>query len=245
MAIVYDFLLSKVRKKDVTPTTPSSPESIGGVIAGADAITTLGDTDLFPITVSSVLKKLTWANFKAAIKAFVDAFTYNKTVAVPAASFMVCNTNGAYYQQDENATNLRNRGVMVFAATPNKYIEFAIPNDGRFVTDKFKFKIRAKRYSTASATFVTRWGAQGLFTNPSDDIATLYGTAQTVDLTLTLDTKAYQSALSGTVTMGCADGQTISADSYISIRIYRDGESVTDDLADIAGLIDVTFEFNV
>lgn len=240
MAGKYDKILGAYREDDAANVPQQDPIDVGAEINAADAATP-ADADFFPFSVSSVLKKITWANLKIAIKAIVDAFSYNKTVAVPAGSFLSSITDGATYQQDESTTHKRNRGVMVFSATTPQYIDFAIPNDGRFVTNKFRFKVRAKRYTFISGTDVdTDWKAQGLITNPEDLIDTAFGTAVKVDLDLTLDTKAYQSAWSETITMG---GSAMSADSYISIKLYRD--TAGDAMNALAGLLDVTFEFNL
>lgn len=63
MSVTVDYFLGKIRKKDVASSTPSTPESIGSAIAGADAATP-ADADLFPFAVSSVIKKITWAILK-------------------------------------------------------------------------------------------------------------------------------------------------------------------------------------
>jgi len=107
---------------------PIAPPDIGGTLAGASAKTTPVDADTIPLSdsaASNALKKVTWANVKATLKAYFD--TIYQPVNTKLSSLAgLSGTNGKYLrfgagggleEADVPSPTLTSLGVSAFAQT--------------------------------------------------------------------------------------------------------------------------------
>lgn len=107
---------------------PIAPSDIGGTLAGASAKTTPVDADTTPLSdskASNALKKVTWANIKATLKAHFDTI-YQPVNAKLSSLARLSGTNGKYLrfgagggleEADVPTPTLTSLGVSAFAQT--------------------------------------------------------------------------------------------------------------------------------
>lgn len=126
----YDDLTNK-------PTIPASTQD---AISGASNFTTPGDTNTFGLIVSGVLRSLTFANLKAALKTYFDSIyaAINPTVV------QIGNIGSTYNIDWQNGE--------VFKGTLDQDVTFSISNtvDGKAITLVLEYDGTAQRSATFS-----------------------------------------------------------------------------------------------
>jgi len=140
----------------------------GGVAAGA-VTTTVVDADVFPVSSAGVLKKLSWANFKAVFKAWwsVETATLSNKSLVSPKIDVIADTGGSNTVRIEQLSNAANH--LWFKASnagnsPILGVEGTDPNIGIFLYPKGAGGLSVSCGSTTTSTI----GAAGNKGGPVD-----------------------------------------------------------------------------
>lgn len=159
-------------------------------------------------------------------------------IFLTAAGMWPSTTNGAATNvKVESSTNKQNVFLLDFDASSDEYVEatFAMPSDWNGGTITAQFYWLANSSSTNSAV----WGIQGRSYGDNEDLDQSWGSAQTVTDANNGTNKVNISAATPAMTFA----GTPAAGELIQLRIYRDADNGSDNLAADARLLGVLISF--
>lgn len=228
----------------VIGNTNVTPITLGNLINNSTAKTTPADSDSFGLVDSasgSILKKLSWANIKAAlISLFIsstDTRVTTGSISMTSAGSMMSFTNGASNViQIESTTHKVNSFVLDFPQSVQSYAEFSfsLPHDYNGGTITAEMVWMTDSASTNSVV----WGVQGMALGDNSDWDTAYGSAQTVTDANNGTKKINITSATANITLSGSP----ASKKHFQLRVYRLG-SGADNLAATARLMDVIITY--
>lgn len=149
---------------------------------------------------------------------------------------------GANIIQTVSATNQNNLRAYQFAQSGLNYIDGRIPLESSVLNSSFTFKPIWK--TTTATTGNVVWNAQAIFRNAGDPEDTAWGSVATSTSAAVSPAGATIIAPEVTVTPAVPSGNP-NKRGVLEFRLYRNGGSGSDTLADAATLVDVELGLTV
>jgi hypothetical protein len=233
METKVDKVTGQVREADAVPGQGSETPATIGIVVNSAGAATPADADLFPFSVSSVIKKITWTNLLAAIKSFFDS-AY--AIVIPAGAFISTTIAGATY------SIVNDLPQFLFAAATDNSVVVRLRNDGSITTSKLKVKLGLKSTTNAASDNVCKFQISARIITPGATSSPAYGTPVIITQTLADATLSYLTDFSGDITASGTIGDVV----VIEILIKRLAASdAADTLNQVVGMMDCKVNINL
>jgi hypothetical protein len=154
--------------------------SVGTLINGSTVVTTPADTDRFPLSISSVLRYVTWLNIKATLKTYFDTL-YQSALGYTAENTANKDVSGGYVGLTLlkiNFKNVANTFTSFFTNSNTAARTYTFPDRTGTIaddTDITNAKARANHTGTQLASTISDFNSAALSAAPAET-ATSMGT---------------------------------------------------------------------